>query len=587
MVRRDAFAAGSLPAMFAKAAVYLAAISAGICGLALVGWAVGSAALTSFIPGHTAMNPATAVGLLAVAASLMLARRSDAATNHSAASRIIAATVTLMGAACLASFVLGRQFPLDQFLFSAELHGNRVAPNTALCLVLLGMSLLTLDRRAGRDLPPSQFLALAAAIVSLLSVVGYTYGTEWLYGVPSFIPMALPTAVAAHLAAWAILFARPSRGVMAVVTSRSLGGIMARRLTPAGFLFPVGLGWLRLLGERSGWYDTSLGVALYAALTSFGLLAVVWWCGRKLNLADDARAAAAENLRRANADLEARVAERTAELSRINRDLQQKNDENEMFVYSVSHDLRSPLVNLQGFSQELKSSCDDVRSLLEPAAHADESARKALAILADDVQPSLSFIQSSVLRLGGIIDALLRLSRAGRVDYRWQVVDVEETVQRIVDALQDSMQKSNAIVSVGQLPPAWGDATAVEQVFANLIGNALNYASADRDPIIEIAAAESDGDSPQITYSVKDNGVGIAQTHRVKVFQAFQRLQPSLAKGEGMGLAMTRRIVERHGGRIWFESVEGIGTEFFFTLPAPSSSVDVGTSHRKEVVHAT
>lgn len=553
-----------------KLLAFNCAVAGIISGLTLIGWLTGASLLTNYAPGFTAMNPTTAVALAALMVALFLRRNDTVTAAEKVTSSILAAAATAVGTLCFLSYLADVSIPIDQFLFTGALDGNRIAPNTALCLALLGLSLLLIDRKWFGAYRPGQLAALAAAIVSFLSIVGYGYGTKWLYGVPSFIPMALPTAIAVHLLAWGVLCARPKAGLMVAVTSDCLGGVMARRLIPAAFAFPVGLGWLRLLGEMQGWYDTGMGVALHAVVTCFGFLTIVWWCARKLNAVDEERRVAQQDLCRLNEELETRVEQRTEELSAANRELMHKNEENDMFVYSVSHDLRSPLVNLQGFSQELTSTVDELRSLWQNSSANAESIGRTLEMLDDDMQPSLRFIQAGVLRLSSIIDALLRLSRAGRIEYQVQVVDVESMVKRIVDALQGSMRQRGATVTIGKLPPAWGDAAALEQVFANLLSNAVNYLDARRPGLIEVCTVTwPDTGRDTVTYQIKDNGVGISALHQVKVFQAFQRLQPDLAKGEGMGLTMTRRIVDRHDGRIWLESVEGTGTTFFVTLPTP------------------
>lgn len=275
-----------------------------------------------------------------------------------------------------------------------------------------------------------------------------------------------------------------------------------------------------------------------------------------------------------NEELERRVNERTAQLAEANNNLQQKSQENEMFVYSVSHDLRSPLVNLQGFSQELKVVCQEVRSIL--AGHDLPAATKVrgLALLDNEVAENIRFIQTAVSRLSTIIDALLRLSRAGRVEYQYQAVDVHRVISTIIDSMSSTATARAAQVMLYDLPPAWGDATAIEQVFANLIGNALNYLDTGRQGIIEIGcdpsrlSADGSQQSDLHTYYVRDNGLGIREEYQSQLFQAFKRLHPELAKGEGMGLAIVRRVVERHGGRIWLESQVGVGTTFYVALPS-------------------
>jgi signal transduction histidine kinase/CHASE3 domain sensor protein len=280
---------------------------------------------------------------------------------------------------------------------------------------------------------------------------------------------------------------------------------------------------------------------------------------------------AAERVRKMNEELERRVQERTMELVEVNRDLAQKNQENEMFVYSVSHDLRSPLVNLQGFSKELEKGCQALAALLADEAVPSQVKTQTMALLDGKMGKSLGFIKTAVLRLASIIDALLRLSRAGRIEYRLEKVDMDKLVARVLGSVAGTIQERGVTVTTTTLPPARGDQAAVEQVVANLIGNALTYLDPSRPGAIQIGCLDP---TPPNTpdgfrvYYVKDNGLGIAESHRQKVFQIFQRLHPGVGKGEGMGLAIVMRVVERHGGKAWVESTVNQGSTFFFSLPA-------------------
>lgn len=277
---------------------------------------------------------------------------------------------------------------------------------------------------------------------------------------------------------------------------------------------------------------------------------------------------------RLNEELESRVAARTRELAERNIQLAQKNEENEMFVYSVSHDLRSPLVNLEGFGEELTISARDLRKVLG-GSDVPPAVRSAANELIDGgMLESIRFIRTAVGRLSRIIDALLRLSRAGRVVYQPQGLDVDAVVRRVVAALHHTVEAKRAVVTIGDLPPAWGDAAAVEQVFANLIGNALNYLDPTRPGRIEVGGRVDPAAGP--TYYVKDNGIGIPDMYLPKLFNVFQRLHPEHGPGEGIGLAIVRRVLERSGGTIQVESSPGIGTTFFLTLPASGEATGTG-----------
>ncbi|NKJ47703.1 histidine kinase [Burkholderia sp. SG-MS1] len=271
---------------------------------------------------------------------------------------------------------------------------------------------------------------------------------------------------------------------------------------------------------------------------------------------------------RIQARFQADLTRRTGELAQINETLRQQTQENEMFIYSVSHDLRAPLVNLQGFSKELIRACDELRVTVRESALAEQSRQRIERVVDEDIGEALHYLQTAVLRASHIIDALLRLSRVGRVEYRWQKVDVQDIAQRVIDAMQGSIRTRRARVSVGELPAVWGDPTALEQVFANLVGNAVNYLDPAREGKIEIGTtpAPPGVHSLRIFY-VRDNGQGIPAVALPRLFNAFQRLHGNSTAGEGIGLALVRRMVERHGGRVWAESQEGQGTTFYLSLP--------------------
>ena len=253
---------------------------------------------------------------------------------------------------------------------------------------------------------------------------------------------------------------------------------------------------------------------------------------------------------------------RIAQLDAANKALVQKNTENETFVYSVSHDLRSPLVNLQGFSQELLLTSGDLKTLLADSSVPPQIRDKGVALVDGDLHESVDFIRSAVTHLSNIIDGLLRLSRVGRIEYQFAPVDVTEVVTDILRAMHSTVAATGANVTLHPLPIVSVDRNAAGQVFANIIGNALKSLDEERPGSIDISA--TDADSP--VFAVSDNGVGIPQEYRSKIFQVFQHVHTTRTRGEGMGLAIVRRIVERHGGRIWFESEVGKGTTFFFTL---------------------
>jgi signal transduction histidine kinase len=283
-----------------------------------------------------------------------------------------------------------------------------------------------------------------------------------------------------------------------------------------------------------------------------------------------ARLAESEHLQ---GTLQAALEARARELMEVNENLRQQKQDNDMFIYSVSHDLRSPLVNLQGFSRELHVSCEQLRAMLDESGLPEAERRRFARVLDGNLGEALHFLRTAVTRSASIIDALLRISRAGRLEYQWQRVSVARTVARVLETLRAAMAERGVAVSVGELPPAWGDPTAIEQIFVNLIGNAVNYLDPARAGRIEIGALDApdpEGDARATrmrTYFVKDNGFGIPDACIAKLFSAFPRLHGERVRGGGMGLALVRRVAKRHGGRAWVESTEGFGSTFFVSIP--------------------
>jgi PAS domain S-box-containing protein len=270
------------------------------------------------------------------------------------------------------------------------------------------------------------------------------------------------------------------------------------------------------------------------------------------------RKAHEERITRLSKELEQRV----LQLDVTNRELAQRNAENESFVYSVSHDLRSPLVNLQGFSHELRTGARALEQLLSDPEVPPRVQARARALLSGDLEESLGFIGNAVKHLSNIIDGLLRLSRIGRIEYESKSVDTNRVVAGILSAMHTTVAQSGATIEVKPLPTVRGDRNAIGQIFANVIGNALKSFDPGRPGVIEISATD---EQPPV-FAIRDNGVGIPAEYRSKMFHVFQHVHTAKNRGEGMGLAIVRRIVERHGGRIWFESRPGEGTTFFFTL---------------------
>jgi len=246
--------------------------------------------------------------------------------------------------------------------------------------------------------------------------------------------------------------------------------------------------------------------------------------------------------------------------------LEQANEEVKQFAYIVSHDLRAPLTNLKGFSEELCYALEVIGSAMDKALpHLEEKQRLAVTtVLQEDVPEALGFIGSSVTRMDDFINALLKFSRLGRRELKFEPVDMEALVQAALQTLARQIEEGQVKVTVGRLPEVMADRTSMEQVMSNLLNNAVLYLDPDRAGEIEIIAECNDD---EMTFRVRDNGRGIAEEDMDKVFAPFRRAGKQDVPGEGMGLPYVQTLVRRHGGRIWCESQPGKGSTFYFTIP--------------------
>lgn len=293
-----------------------------------------------------------------------------------------------------------------------------------------------------------------------------------------------------------------------------------------------------------------LGGVLVLALAGLSLL-LFRRRARELIAAQDA-------LEAANRRLEARVAERTAHLRQANEEIQR-------FAYVVSHDLRAPLVNIMGFTGEIEALRDQLLAQPSSIAPPEQAGRIANPdTLRRDLDEALHFIKTSIEKMDRLINAILKLSRAGRREFSAQTVDLNRLAAGVAANFAHRAQQAGIDIQVDPLPTIVSDPLALEQILSNLLDNAVKYLRNDVPGRVRISATE---EGEYVSLSVADNGRGIAESDQERVFDLFRRAGPQDQAGEGIGLAYARILARRIGGTIRLHSVLNEGSTFTLTLP--------------------
>jgi signal transduction histidine kinase len=273
-----------------------------------------------------------------------------------------------------------------------------------------------------------------------------------------------------------------------------------------------------------------------------------------------------------NLELERRVETRTRDLVRANEEIQR-------YAYIVSHDLRAPLVNIMGFTSELEQASTTLAQTFDQASVEREAPqwRPAIDAVEHDIPEALGFIKTSMTRMDGLINEILRLSRLGRVALQPEWIDMRALIENCIAQIQHRLDSEGVEARIeGVLPNVVGDRSSLEQIFSNLLDNAVKYLSEDRKGSIRIRGRVAQGTA---TFEVQDNGRGVAMADRQRIFDLFRRAGPQDRPGEGIGLAHVRTLVRRMTGEINVISDGRTGTIFTVGFPAdirliPTSASD-------------
>lgn len=516
-----------VPALPPIASVFAVAVGT----MVLIGWAIDNESLKRVIPGFVAMNPLTAVLFIASGVALGLSVARERSEFGEQTAKLLAVVIWGIALIILADAALGWLPKVDEIFFRAKLSDvrdqlpNRMAPNTALNFVFIGLSLIMLGR-AGKRFCPSQGFAILAAFGALLPITGYAYGVHDFSGMASFIPMALHTAFTFLILATGIFFASPDAVATRTFLSSDSTGVLARRLFPFAILVTLGLGWLRVCGESYQLYDTNFGTALYAIILSMLLVILIRWTIGTITKLEAARSTAT-----------ARV-----------HDLSRRKDE---MLAVVSHDLCTPLTG-----------CTMVIELLR-----EEASKESNELL--------DTMEHSVRRMVSMVRGLLDIAKleADNVELEREMVLASEVIRHSMDPLEINANAKQITLDL-KVDPAEpvlrADRLRLSQIFNNLLTNAIKFTP--QGGTVTVAVKPAPGG---ISVTVKDTGLGIAPHDLPHIFEKYFQASTKATAGEqgsGLGLAIVRELVHLHGGTIGVSSEFRRGSTFTVYLPSTAKS---------------
>lgn len=502
----------------------------GLGAVVVLGWALESDLLKSVIGGVTMKaNEAASFVLLGIALILHSPSSTRSRSVERAAVSMVWAVLLIAGLA-LAGFALQWDLGIDEVLFtdaaSTSEDPGRMSPITAGSFVLLGLSML-LGRRPSR--PAVGFAQTSIFIVVLVSMAFlmlYGFGLEAPLEYSDLASVSVHSALGLMLVAIAQAWRSRNRGVLSEVLRDTPGALLLRRIAIPCTLGLVAIARIRLEGERAGWYGDEIGVAIMVGSALAIVVAFTIIASRAID-------------------------RRMGQIEGLARDLRRSNLDLEHFAHAASHDLAEPLRMVTSYMD-----------LLE---------RRYADRLDEDAREFIGFATDGASRMQGLLDGLLTYSRVGGAKKNFRYIETDAIVDAALMDLDVKIKDKGAHISRGSLPVVNGDPVQLAQLFQNLMTNALKFTPAGTAKV-EIGA---DGEGKMHRFWVRDNGIGIDPRFSDKVFLIFERLHGvGEYPGTGLGLALCKKIVERHGGRIWVESESGAGATFLFTLPGKETQYE-------------
>ena len=521
-----------------------------VSSLVLLGWTFNLPILRSILPGQPHMVPHTAVAFILASLSLWTLRKKR---KVSLMSGLCALAVVVIAALTISEYVGGLDLGFDKLLFSQRLQvvdnsfPGRPSPHTAIGFLLVGIALL-LTRTNGRSYRVAQGMALTAAVIASMALIGYIYEVTFLYSISAQTGMALHTALLFIALSLGILFIHPKQQLMSFILSDTAGGIMVRRLLPATIAIPIIAGGLIILGARAGFYEMAFAVPLCVVASIVVLTTLIWRNSIALHRSDAKRRQAEDALRNAYNDLELRVEERTRELSRVNENLQA-----EIIKHKESETARLQLL------RRLVTAQEEERRRISRELH-DQTGQHLTALLLglktlnNSTGNGSASLHKGLLQLQKLTERLVDEAHHLAWELRPAALDdlgLETALSNYVEKWSDRSSISLDFHSgLDKLRLPAQVEIAVFRIVQEALTNVLKHAQANRVSVM----LEYRND--ELLVIVEDNGCGF---------------QPGKER-DGLGLLGIHERVALVGGKLNIESELGSGTTLVVRIPASASS---------------
>jgi two-component system, sensor histidine kinase and response regulator len=520
--------------------------------LVLVGWALDWPIVTVASPqGGVPMIPLTALCFALAGGSLTMAVRPNRTATTEAIQQTLAALVATIAVLSFYEYFQGGTSEFDLLLFGDKLRGEALSPpgrisiNTAACLLLFGLALLSIPHDRRKHDFRAQMFATPGLFIALVAILGYVFDVRGMYTLSQSSGMALTTAIAHLILGVGILFAVRDRGVASLLMDEGAAGVLTRRLLPAALLAPVVLSIVRLAGESAGVYETEFGVSVFAVSTILIYVVLVLWSARVLRNTDKERVdlLALEQQARAHAERARNEAETArAEAERANNS---KTD----FLAVMSHELRTPLTAIMGYEELLSDGITGPITELQ--------------------KQQLGRINASARHLLGLIDEILTFARVdiGRERVRWESMSINHTLAdaaSLVQPMAADKKLEFVIELLDEDQTIQTDGTKLRQMLVNLLSNGIKFTDKGQ---VRLGCAVTNG---TLEIQIADTGVGIAAENIEDIFEPFWQAEQTATRkagGTGLGLSVTRKLARLLGGDVTVASRMGAGTTFLLTLP--------------------